>query len=163
MDAGLRDGSRPGHDAGPPRPPASDRLQLEVALLAAAATAPSGDVIADGKPGRTVLVAVGDAGLRDYIRQCLQRRADLRVLEMWPGDDPLDVACRLPADLVIADGSAIPKGAAPLNRPPLLLTGEELPDVLHVSEGAGVAFLLQPFNAQRLLDVVARLLDRASG
>ena len=163
MDAGPPDGSGPDHDAGPPRAPESDRLQLEVALLATAVTAPSEDVTVAGEPGRTVLVAVGDAGLRDYIGQCLRQRADLRVVEMRPGDDLLDVAYRLPADLVIADGSAIPNSAAPQNRPPLLLTGDDLSDVLHVSEGAGVAFLLQPFNARRLLDVVARLLGQASG
>jgi len=162
MDAGPRDGSRPGHDAGPLLPRVSDRLQLEVELLAAAATAPSDDGIAAVEPSRTVLLAVGDANLCDYIRECLRQRTDLHVVELRATDDPLDVARRRP-DLVITDGSAIPDGVAPGNRPPLLLIGDERLDVLPVSEGAGIAFLLQPFNAGRLLDVVARLLGQAGG
>jgi hypothetical protein len=88
--------------------------------------------------------------------------ADLHVVELRPGDDPLDVACRGPVDLVVADGSAIPDGVSPVNRPLLLLIGDERSDVLPISEGAGVAYLLQPFNAWRLLDVVARLLGQAA-
>src|SRR5262245_30926521 len=161
MDAGPRDGSRPDHDAGPPRPPASDRLQLEIALLAAAANEPSDDRIAASEPSRTVLLAVSDADLREYIRQCLRQRTDLRVVEPQPGDDPLNVGRRQSVALVIADAS--PDGAAPLNRPPLLLIGDEPPEALPVHEGAGMAFLRQPFNARRLLDVVASLLGQASG
>jgi len=161
MDAGPRDGSRPDDDDGPPRPPASDRLQLEIALLAAAATEPSDDGIAAGEPGRTVLLAVGDADLREYIKQCLRQRADLRVVEPQPGDDPLNIGRRQPVALVIADGS--PDRAAPVNRTPLLLVGDELSEALPVREGAGIAFLVQPFNTRRLLDVVARLLGQAPG
>jgi len=163
MDAGPRDGSRPGHDAGSLLPRASDRLQLEVELLAAAATAPSDDGIAAVEPSRTVLLAVGDANLRDYIRQCLRQRADLHVVELRAGDDPLDVARRGPVDLVITDGWALPDGVAPGNRVPLLLIGDERSDVLPFGEGAGIAFLLQPFNAGRLLDMAARLLGQAGG
>jgi hypothetical protein len=161
MDAGPRDGNRPDDDDGLPRPPASDRLQLEIALLAAAAPEPFDDGIGAGEPGRTVLLAVGDADLREYIKQCLRQRADLRVVEAQPGDDRLNVGQRQPVALVIADGS--PDGAAALNGPPLLLVGDELSEALPVREGAGMAFLIQPFNARRLLDVVARLLGQASG
>jgi len=160
MDAGPRDGNRPDDDVGLPRPPASDRLQLEIALLAAASTEPSDDEIAAGESGRTVLLAVGDADLREYIKQCLLQRADLRVVEPKPGDDPVNVG-RQTVALVIADGS--PDGAAALNRPPLLLVGDELSEALPIREGEGMAFLVQPFNARRLLDVVARLLGQASG
>jgi hypothetical protein len=162
MDAGPRDRSGPDHDAGLPGPPASDRLQLEVALLAAAAPAPPDDVRPDSEPGRTVLVAVGDAGLRDYIAQCLRQRPDLRVVEVRPGEDPFVGAHRLAADLVIADGLAIPNDATQASRTPLLLTRDEQSDAMHVSDGTAVAFLLQPFNARRLLDVVARLLGQGS-
>ena len=63
--------------------------------------------------------------------------------------------------LVIADGS--PDGAAPVNRAPLLLVGDELSEALPVREEAGMAILVQPFNTRRLLDVVARLLGQAPG
>jgi len=48
------------------------------------------------------------------------------------------------------------------------VTGDELPDALPdalpVSDAARIAFLIQPFNARRLLDAVSRLVDgRAAG
>jgi hypothetical protein len=162
MDAGRRETTRPDDDAEAPRPATSDRLQLEIALLSGV-TSPNGDPTVAGEPTRIVLLAMADADLRDYITQCLEQRADLRVVESRPGDAPLEVARGLGAGLVIADVSAI-AGDIPPDRPPLIVTGDELPDALPVSDAARIAFLLQPFNARRLLDAVSRLVDgRAAG
>ena len=162
MDVGRRETSGPDDAADAPGRATSDRLQLEIALLAAVATPPNDDPAVVGDPTRIVLLAMADADLRDYITQCLEERADLRVVEHHPGDAPLEIARRLGAKLVIADVSAI-AGDVPADRPPLIVTGDELPDALPLSDAARIAFLLQPFNARRLLDAVSRLLDRSAG
>src|SRR5687768_1131476 len=159
MDVGRQETTRPDDTAQAPRPGTSDRLQLEIALLAGVVLSPNEDAAVAGESTRVVLLAMADADLRDYITQCLQERADLRVVEHRSGDAPLDVARRLSAELVIADVSAI-TGDIPPDRPPLIVIGDELPDGLPVSDAARIAFLLQPFNARRLLDAVSRLVDR---
>ena len=158
MDVGRRETSGPDDAGDAARPATSDRLQLEIALLAGVATSPNDDPAVVGDPTRIVLLAMADADLRDYITQCLEQRADLRMVENRPGDAPLEAARRLGAHLVIADVSAI-AGDVPTDRPPLIVTGDEHPDALTVSDAARIAFLLQPFNARRLLDAVSRLVD----
>ena len=147
--------SMPDHEAGPPRLPASERLRLEIELLAA--TTASSEDAATAEPGRTVLVAVGDAGLREYIAQCLRQRADVRVVELRPGERHSHIGPREAVALVITDEHA--STAWSLHRPPLLLIGDEPSEELPLRERAGVALLSQPFNARQLLDVVARLLS----
>ena len=160
MDGGPGEGSRADDNADTSRTSASDRLQLEVALLSSEAPVPNDEPTNARESARIVVLAVGDADLRDYITQCLGERGDLRVLESRPGDDALEAARRLRADLVIANVSALAHGDLPLDRPPVIVTGDEPPEALAVSDAARIAFLLQPFNARRLLDTVARLLGR---
>ena len=160
MDVGRRETRGPDDAGDAARPATSDRLQLEIALLAGVATSPNDDPAVVGDPTRIVLLAMADADLRDYITQCLEERADLRVVESRPGDDPLEAARRLRVDLLIANVSALAHGDLPLDRPPVIVTGDEPPEALAVSDAARIAFLLQPFNARRLLDTVARLLGR---
>jgi hypothetical protein len=145
-------------DAQVPRAPASGRLELEVSLLTGATAPADNPTRARGERRHTILVAMADPDLRAYVAQCLRDREDVRVEEIGPEGAPLEVAERLQADLLIADLSVIAGGGAALGQTPLLLTGDELPDELPVGAGVRIAFLLQPFNARRLLEVVERLL-----
>ena len=147
-----------GHDADAPRTPASDRLQLEVALLVAETIAPSDEAARATQEGSLILVAVSDTDIRHYIGQCLRGQPELRIVETRSGDDPFDVAHRLPADLLITDLCLGADNHRYVRGIPLLLTGVELPERLPVGEGVRVAFLLQPFNARRLLEAVEHLL-----
>lgn len=143
-----------------PRAPASARLQLEVLLLASE-TAPSEAIVPTGRTiRRNVLVAVGDPDLRSYVAQCLRQREDLHVYEAGPGESPFGVAERMDADLVIVDASLMATERATLSATPTLVTGAELPEQLPASAGRRIAFLLQPFNATRMLAAVERILGR---
>src|SRR3954447_21284745 len=71
MDAPHQAGAA-GHDAEAPRVPASDRLQLEIALLAAESSPMADDTERAGDGGSAILLAVSDPDIRDYIRQCLR-------------------------------------------------------------------------------------------
>jgi hypothetical protein len=158
------------HQAGPagqddsPRTPASERLQLEVALLVTETTAPSDDAARAAQDGSLILLAVWDADIRDYIRQCLRGQPNFQIVEARFGDDPFDIAHRLPARLVISDLALVAGDHALLRGLPVLLTGVELTEQLPAGEGIRIAFLLQPFNARRLLEAVEHLLaDTANG
>jgi hypothetical protein len=157
-------------DGRAPEAPSSDRLQLEVVLLAAAGPAPlpSPDPAGAGAATHTVLVAAATPDMRGYIRECLQARADLRVLEVDGEEPPCAAARRLGPDLIIAELPALRAGegtAGPPRAPvPLLLIVEELPDdavAWPQRPGAPLAFLLQPFNARSLHREVERLLAAA--
>jgi len=157
MDAPHQAGAA-GHDAEAPRAPASDRLQLEIALLAAAPGPTADDIERAGDGGSAILLAVSDTDIRDYIRQCLRAQAELRIVDGRSGDDPFDVARHLPAQLIITDRSLVAEDKTRARGIPVLLTGAELPDHLPVGDGIRMAFLLQPFNAHRLLEAVGHLL-----
>jgi hypothetical protein len=135
----------------------SDRLELEVALLAAARAA-TPEAPARRSEARTVLLAVTDPELRTYVAECLHERADLRVLEIGSGDGVLDVARRTQVDLLIGDVSLVALDEV-RPRMPVVLIGDELPDQLPVGAGNRIAVVLQPFNARRLLDAVDGLLE----
>lgn len=166
----------------PAAAPTSDRLQLEIELLAATPEQTVAPEPIAGPGGRqyTVLAAVVEADLRGYIRECLRERADLRVAETDPGEPVLAAIQRLRPALVIAEVSGIPgveaasAGGAPgygapnddgLSPLPLLLIGDEAPEPLatgHPRPRTRMVFLAQPFNARRLLDAVERLLHSSS-
>jgi hypothetical protein len=141
-----------------PRAPASDRLQLEVSLLAGATTRSEDSARAGEARRHYVLVAVGDPDLCSYVVQCLRERDDLRVEEVGAGESPFALAERVNADLVIVNESMITGSDAARATTPLLVTGDEQPEHLPVGDGRCVAFLLQPFNSKRLLEFVERLL-----
>ena len=168
----------------PATAPTSDRLQLEVELLAGTSeqiVVPQPDTT-PGEPRYAVLAAVAEADLRDYIRECLRERSDLRVAEPDPGEPVLEAIRRLRPALVIAEVSGIPGAAAEaasgggapargapndygLPPLPLLLIGDEARELLatgHPRPGTRMVFLRQPFNGRRLLDAVARLVHPSS-
>jgi hypothetical protein len=146
------------HDAEGPRGPASERLQLEVALLTSA-NAPSENSAPAGEARRhTVLVAIADPDLRCYCLLCLRKRNDLWVQEVGAGESVFDMAKNVHADLVVADMSLIANGGAAAAMTPVLVIGDELPQPVPAAEEVQVAFLLQTFNAKRLLDVVEGML-----
>ena len=147
-----------GHDADAPRAPASDRLQLEIDLLTAERSVPAEVAERAGEGGSSILLAVSDTDIRDYIRQCLRAQRDLRIVEHRSRDDPFDVARRLPAHLLITDRSIAAEDTTRARGILVVLTGTEPPEQLPAGEGLRMAFLLQPFNARRLLEVVEHLL-----
>jgi hypothetical protein len=125
----------------------------------------------------TVLVAAALPDMRAYIRDCLQGRTDLQMLEPDAGEAALDAMRRLRPDLLIAElaalggGAALPSGVPPTSgeadRPPpgtpmaLLLIVDELPEHAAAWQrrpGAPLSFLVEPFNARHLLHAVARLI-----
>ncbi|TVP42573.1 MAG: hypothetical protein EA350_15315 [Gemmatimonadales bacterium] len=142
--------------------PASDRLRLEVELLTPAAAIPPATRATDpsaalGDPvPRTVLLGIGDADLRAYVRECLRGNPALRVVEPDVGEHALDAVQRLNPALLIAEpgtvGTMLPRAV------PLLLLAQELPQDTEVRPSATLALLTQPFNARRLLDAVEMLL-----
>jgi hypothetical protein len=134
----------------------SDRLELEVALLAAPTAAPSEEP-ARRSEARTVLLAVTDPDLRTYVAECMHERADLSVVEIGSDEGVLDVVRRTHVDLLIGDMSVISQDEV-RSRMPVVLIGDELPDQLPMGAGTRIAVVLQPFNARRLLDAVDGLL-----
>jgi len=164
--------SAAGHDPDTPRSPASERLQLEVVLLAAASTVQADQTKQAEDGGSPILLAVSDTDIRDYIKQCLRAQPGLRIVETRAErterterterserreDDPFDVARRIQARLLITD---LPIAADDTRARgiPVILTGDELPEQLPVGGEIRIAFLLQPFNARRLLEAVDHLL-----
>lgn len=147
-----------GHEPDAPRAPASERLQLEVALLAAEPAARANEMDRTEDGGSTILLAVSDTDIRDYIKQCLRAQPDLRIVETRTEDDPFDVARRVQARLLITD---LPFGADDTPRArgiPVVLTGDELPERLPTGDEIRIAFLLQPFNARRLLETIEHVI-----
>jgi hypothetical protein len=136
----------------------SDRLQLELALLGADAIAPAEDPAQPSGERHTVLVAVAEDDMRDYIARCLRERPELRVVETTPRTTLLEAVRHASADLLVCDLSLIADSHALLGGTPLLLIGDELPDPFPASSESRTAVLLQPFNARRLVDAVLRLL-----
>jgi hypothetical protein len=157
MDAPHQAGAA-GHDSDPARTPASERLQLEVALLAAEATVRADETDRAANGGWVIVLAVSDMDIRDYIKQCLRAQPDLRIVETRTEDDPFDVARRIQARLLISDLPFGPDDTTRARGMPVVLIGDELPERLPTGDAIRIAFLLQPFNARRLLETVEHLL-----
>ncbi len=152
----------------PPAAGASDRLQLEAALLSAATALPAPAApqpAAEVGQCRTVLTLVRDAELRAYVETCLRERGVLWVLTAGTGESALDAVRRLRPALLVAerralegDATSLPAAERPL--PPVLLIAGEAEDA-----AAWLAWLRTPvevlplpFNARRLCEAVDRLL-----
>jgi hypothetical protein len=136
---------------------ASDRLRLEVELLAPTESSPAPAAAGLDAVPRTVLVAVGEPDLGTYVRRCLRAYRSLRVVEPDAGEHALAAVRRLSPTLLIAEAGTV--GATPPLSVPLLLLVEELPESTAARQPpAALAFLLQPFNTRRLLAAVEPLL-----
>ena len=131
---------------------------MEVALLAAELTAQADQTKQAEDGGSPIVLAVSDTDIRDYIVQCLRARPELRVLEALTGDDAYDVARRMQARLLITDLPVPANHTTRARGIPVILTADEFPEQLPTGDGIRIAFLLQPFNARRLLETVDHLL-----
>ncbi|PAP75461.1 response regulator [Rubrivirga marina] len=111
-----------------------------------------------------VLIADDDREMRAYIRHGL--RGSARVVEVADGAEALAVALATTPDLVIADVrmpgldgyalcAALHADAATHGVPVLLVSGEP-----RRAAACADGFLAKPFNAARLREAVALLLDR---
>jgi hypothetical protein len=143
-------------DRDPRAPSPSARVRLEVELLASeqpvALPAPA---VGDELRPRIILVAIADADVRQYVRECLHDRGDLQVLEAPTVAIAERLAQRYPAQILIvaAHDSAV------LNVIPdvraVVITDDVSPDAL--ANGRAVR-LLRPFGRQDLKALVDELL-----
>lgn len=158
------------------RPPVSDDVELEVAVVGPRRTAadPDGDPgVPKGEPSLAILVVDDEPDLRRYVRRSLERpgHPETRVLEAGDGHQALQIMDGTRLDLVITDVvmpgmdgfhlvRAIRESYSPDRLPVLVMTGEGSWREA-ASEAARVgaqAILSKPFNARKLCDVVAQVL-----
>ena len=142
----------------PSSPPApSAGVRLEVAILSeqpAPAPAPSPPI--NVPVGLTVVVVAAEADVRQYVRECLRDRVDVKILEAASVTEGLTVAAHEPVALLVVDAperdvlgglshiraivivDELPRGARPL--------------------GKRIRFLARPFSADGLVAEVTELL-----
>jgi hypothetical protein len=150
-----RDGASPTRR---PSPPASPRVQLEVAFLDADQAAPAPDPAAafDERTCLTVLVVAAEADLRRYVRECLRDHTDLRLVEAATVVDAVTLAAQYSPELVILDE---PESDVllTLSEPRAIVIVDELPHAVSAS-GPRRRLLAHPFTAEGLVAEVDRLL-----
>ena len=167
-----RGSMKPSNDGGgreevPSEPVSSDRLWLEVVILAggdgdgAAREASFGRADEGaGEARRTILVAVRDTELRGYIRDCLH---DVPFRVLGPADLLGSSGQTAVPDLIIAeDGGAALATPPSWQRVPRILVLDDAPPPGRPERDTGelpVAVLVKPFNARRLRAEVSRCLD----
>ncbi len=154
--------------------PTSDRLRLEVSILASESAADQPEwqrAAALDQTTVNVLVVSNDRNLRSYIWQCLRDRADVCVLETADSATALAALRGAPPDLVILDAADGDPSASPLGRaleldrafvdlPLIVLTDEPPLDDERTTRGGRTpeVVLAKPFNATRLRRTVSQLL-----
>ena len=69
-----------------------------------------------------------------------------------------DVARRVQARVLITDVPFGPDDTTRARGIPVVLTGDELPERLPTGDDIRIAFLLQPFNARRLLETIEHVI-----
>lgn len=163
-----------------PQASSSDRVRLEVSILASAtdeahATEEADEPSAERADQRTVLVVAAEADVCTYVRRCL-RRTGMHVLEAADGEAAFEATRIAFPDLVIIDvavpdpvGTAL--GHALRAEPALahvavIVIRDEAPGDGGAQVLGGVALgaiLLKPFNARQLCAAVERLLNLPPG
>lgn len=137
----------------------SPRVRLEVALLDGdrIVPAPAAPAAHDERSHLTVLIVAAEPDLRQYVRECLRERTDLRVLEAGTVDAAVSLAADGGPDLLVVDESE----RAVLAQLTHLRAIVIVDDVPHDSAGPGgrVRLLARPFTGQQLMEEVGRLLD----
>lgn len=175
-DAEQRRDSKAGGAGAGERTSSSDRVQLEVSILASASddTGPGAadDSTAARADGRTVLVVAAESDMRTYVRRCLNRHDDIRVVEAANRNDALRSAQAAVPNVIIVDADGLDSVGIALARglraesslaavPLLVITDEEPGDngAELLGSGAPGAIIVKPFNAQRLCSEVERLIN----
>jgi hypothetical protein len=159
VDDDIDPASEPTAEAPAARP--SDRLRLEVDLLATPDTnpEPGPPPTRPGHPLRMVLVAVTVPDLSTYVRRCLWEQPGLLAIEPEPDEGLPATLRRLCPALLITEPAAVGELLPDLRLPVLLLV-QETADAAEIGAARSVPMgvLVQPFNARRLLAAVASLL-----
>jgi CheY-like chemotaxis protein len=177
-DADERRSSESQRKGANPPTSSSDRVRLEVSILASASEDGVPET-ADEAPGtrpdlRTVLVVAAESDMRIYVRRCLRRQGGLHVVEAADGVSALRAGRRAPPDIIILDVDGHPLAANALvdtlrsegvfaGVPLVIISDEETEDAkLRLASGpAQSAILVKPFNARQLCAEVERMLDLA--
>lgn len=158
-------------------PSSSDRLHLEVSILAsdsedAAATAADEPGTDGGSRKRVVLVVAPDRDMRTYVRRCLRLHREIHVVEAGDDKGAIRAARITRPEVVIVDvdgpdpssagrGRAL-RAEAAMARLPMIVISDDEPDG-ELAELVGGALpgviIVKPFNARQLCKEVELLLS----
>ena len=131
---------------------------MEVALLDAGRTvdAPAAPAVHDEQPCLTVLVVAAEPDLRQYVRECLRERTDLRLLDAATVSAAVTLAAECAPELLVVDESE----RAVLAQLRALRAIVIVDDVPRDAAAAGgrVRLLGRLFTAEGLMEEVDRLL-----
>ena len=159
-----------------PEPSSSDRVQLEVSILASdsedAASLAADEPGADGTKKRVVLVVAPDKDMRTYLRRCLRLHSDIRVVEAGDDKGAIRAARTSMPEIVILDmdgpdpsnairGRALRAESAMARLPMIVISDEEPGDELAALVNADLpgVIIVKPFNARQLCNEVEMLLS----
>ena len=134
--------------------------ELEIAFLDADQPAPLPTPPAhDERTRLTVLVVAAESDLRQYVRECLRERVDLRLLEAATAAAAVALAAHCSPELVVVDEPERYVLAALADLRAIVIVDElshgTLPSPQHVR------LLVRPFSAEGLLAQVEQLLGNA--
>ncbi len=140
-----------------PPPSPSAGVRLEVAILSdqpAPAPVPSPPIVVPA--GLTVLVVAAEADVRQYVRECLRDRGDLRVLEAETVAAALAIAADESVAVLVVDDPERDVLVA-LSHARAILIVDDLPRQARPF-GTRIRFLPRPFSADGLVAEVNGLL-----
>lgn len=156
----------------------SDRVRLEVSILSSASEDGASDaeeeVSEPRADWRTVLVVAAESDMRIYVRRCLRRHGEIRVVEAADGAGAVRAGRRTHLDVVIVDVDGPGPAATTLvgalrsqeafaRVPLILISDDEVDDtgLRRVADPALSTILVKPFNARQLCGEVERMLELA--
>lgn len=136
-------------------------MRLEVELLASDAPAAVPAPAVGDRPQRyTVLIVVGDADVRRYVRECLHDRADLRLLEASGVAMAEQLAALHRPDLLIVDAREAAVLSAIADVRAVIISDDVPPDA---QPNSRIVTLMRPFGGQELEALIEVLLADKSG
>jgi len=129
-------------------------VRLEVALLEADRAAPANEGAGE-QSERAVLVVASEFDLRQYVRECLRDRTDLRAIDATSVVDCVDAVAHVkPILLIVAEAEEAAVRVFPHLLAILIVNDESG----RTSETPRRRILARPFTAERLLAEVVQLL-----
>ncbi len=138
-------------------PSPSSRVRLEVAFLDADRVVAAAVVPAlDERMSHTVLVVAAEADVREYVRECLRERTDLRLLEAATVSAAVRLAAEYSPECLVVDEPQRDV-VATLTQLPAIVIVDDVPRGT-TTWGARVRLLARPFTAEGLLAEVDQLL-----
>lgn len=136
-------------------------MRLEVELLASdAPAAVPAPAVGDRPQRHTVLIVVGDADVRRYVRECLHDRAELRLLEAPAAAMAEQLVTLHRPDLLIVDArdAAVLSAIAEVRA---VLIADDVPQ--DAQPNSRIVRLIRPFGGQELEALIEFLLADNSG